>query len=93
MTPSDHAIIAALRSALPEMRLISEPAQAESYRRDETGFLPAGHPLAVAFPKATAEVSSIVRLAAKHSVPVVARAGAPAFRVAPTRWMAAWSRS
>ena len=39
MTPTAHAILGQLRAALPEMRLVTEPAEVEPYRRDETEFL------------------------------------------------------
>ncbi|MFL5725198.1 MAG: FAD-binding oxidoreductase, partial [Chloroflexota bacterium] len=44
-----------------------------SYRNDETAYLHAGLPLAVALPESTAEVATLVRLAAEHRVPIVPR--------------------
>lgn len=62
-----------LSRALPGMRLLSEPADTESYRWDETEYMRPGHPLGVAFPRSTEEVVAIVRLAATHAVPLVPR--------------------
>ena len=72
---STHPILAQVRAALPGMRLLTKPAAVEPYRRDETEFLPAGRPIAVAFPTTAAGVSTIVRLAAASQVPVVTRGG------------------
>ncbi|MDL2335461.1 MAG: FAD-binding protein, partial [Chloroflexota bacterium] len=62
-----------LRSALPDMRVLSDAADTESFRFDETAFLRAGLPLGVAFPTSTADVVQIVRLASAAAVPIVAR--------------------
>ena len=51
----------------------SDPADRESYRRDETAYLPAGLPLAVALPEASSQVVELVRLCAEHDVPIVPR--------------------
>ncbi len=63
----------AVRSALPEMRLLEDETDRESYRNDETAYLKAGLPLAVALPTATAEVATLVKLAAEHRIPIVPR--------------------
>ncbi len=70
-----HPILAHLRAELPALHLITGPQATEPYRHDETEFVPAGQPLAVAFPTSTDEVAAIVRLAASFHVPVVARGG------------------
>ena len=70
-----HPLLADLAAELPNTRIITAVDETEAYRRDETEFLPAGRPLAVAFPASTAEVSAIVRLCAAHRVPVVTRGG------------------
>jgi glycolate oxidase len=62
-----------LRAALPDLRLLTEVSDRESYRHDETAYLDAGLPGAVAFPVDTAEVSTILRLASQHRVAVVPR--------------------
>jgi glycolate oxidase len=67
------ACLAALREALPGLRLLTDAADTEAYRWDETEYMHPGRPLGVAFPASTAEVSTIVRLAAGHRVPLVPR--------------------
>ncbi|HSI99448.1 MAG TPA: FAD-binding protein, partial [Patescibacteria group bacterium] len=69
MTP----FLDALRAALPDLRLLTEEIDRESFRRDETAHHEPGLPLAVALPTTTAEVSAIMRLATEHRVPVVPR--------------------
>jgi glycolate oxidase len=66
-------LLAAIRSTLPDVRLLDDPLDREAYRNDETAYLSAGLPLAVALPETTAEVAGLVRLAAEHRVPVVPR--------------------
>jgi glycolate oxidase len=68
-----EAFLAALRAELPDLRLLTDEADRESYRRDETAHHEPGLPLAVALPADTAEVSGIMRLATEHRVPVVPR--------------------
>jgi glycolate oxidase len=75
-TPSQaarEAFLAALRETLPGVRLLTDEADRESYRNDETAYLSAGLPLAVALPATTADVSGLVRLAGEHRIPVVPR--------------------
>jgi glycolate oxidase len=67
------ALVAAIRDRLPGLRLLTDPVDRESYRRDETAFLEAGLPGAVALPTTTAEVVELVRLAGAHQVPIVPR--------------------
>ncbi|MCC6618826.1 MAG: FAD-binding protein [Chloroflexi bacterium] len=62
-----------LATALPDLRLLTDAADRESYRRDETVHHEPGLPLAVALPQTTAEVAAIMRLATQHRVPVVPR--------------------
>ena len=66
-------LLAAIRSEVPAVRLLDDPIDREAYRNDETAYLQAGLPLAVALPTSTAEVAALVRLAAEHRVPVVPR--------------------
>jgi glycolate oxidase len=67
--------LAALRAALPGLRLTLDPLDLEAHRRDETADLDPPVPLAVAFPTSTADVAAIVDLAAAHRVPLVPRGG------------------
>jgi len=62
-----------LRSTRPEIRLLTGEADRERYRRDETAYLAADLPGAVALPASTAEVSAILALATKHRAPIVPR--------------------
>jgi glycolate oxidase len=68
-----EAFLSELRTQLPELRLLTEEIDRESYRRDETAHFEPGLPLAVALPGTTDEVSTVMRLAARHRVPVVPR--------------------
>jgi glycolate oxidase len=65
--------VAAIQAALPDLRLLEETVDRESYRNDETAYLKAGLPLAVALPTSTEEVAALVRLAAEHRIPIVPR--------------------
>jgi len=67
------ALLRAIETRLPDLRLLTEPIDRESYRRDETAYLPAGLPLAVALPRETAQVAELVRLCGEHDVPIVPR--------------------
>ncbi|TAM58597.1 MAG: FAD-binding protein, partial [Chloroflexota bacterium] len=67
------AFLEALRAELPDLRLLTDRADTDAYRNDETDFLEGGWPLAVAFPSSTAAVAAIVRLCAAHRVPIVPR--------------------
>ena len=62
-----------LAAALPELRLLTDEGDRESYRRDETVHFEPGLPLAVALPASTADVATILRLASRHRVQVVPR--------------------
>jgi glycolate oxidase len=62
-----------IRQRLPDLRLLTDEIDRESYRRDETAHFAPGLPLAVALPTSVGEVSQIMRLATEHRVPVVPR--------------------
>jgi glycolate oxidase len=66
-------LLGEIRSSLPDLRLLEDPVDRESFRNDETAYLSAGLPLAVALPTTTAEVAALVRLAAAERVPIVPR--------------------
>ena len=66
-------LLAAIADRLPELRLLTDELDRESYRRDETAYLRTGLPLAVALPETTAQVAELVRLCAAHDVPIVPR--------------------
>ncbi|MEX2547710.1 MAG: FAD-linked oxidase C-terminal domain-containing protein [Chloroflexota bacterium] len=75
MTAAGRAdvLLAALASELPAMRVLTDAADVESYRFDETAYLRAGQPIGVCFPSSTSDVQHIVRLCAESAVPIVAR--------------------
>jgi glycolate oxidase len=66
-------IIEAIRGALPELRILTDEIDRESYRSDEASYLRSELPLAVALPETTEQVATIVRLAAEHRTPIVPR--------------------
>ena len=67
------ALLDDARRELPELHLLTDVADRESYRLDETAYLAAGLPGAVALPSSTDEVAGLMRLASRHRVPVVPR--------------------
>ncbi|MEI7745876.1 MAG: FAD-linked oxidase C-terminal domain-containing protein [Chloroflexota bacterium] len=75
MTPRGNgpALLADIGARLPDLRLLVDPIDRESYRRDETAYLRTGLPLAVALPETTAQVAELVRLCSVHDVPIVPR--------------------
>jgi glycolate oxidase len=75
-SPTDETrarFLEAVKATLPDLKLLEDPVDRESYRLDETAYLAAGLPLAVALPTTTADVSALVRLAAEHRIPIVPR--------------------
>jgi len=68
-----EAFLAAILNQLPELRLLTDPVDRESYRRDETAYLATGLPCAVALPTETRQVAELVRLAGEFRVPIVPR--------------------
>jgi len=74
-TMTDHPLVDELRTALPDVRMLTSATDTEPYRRDETEFVPDGQPIAAVFPTTTEEVSAVVRACARHGVPVVTRGG------------------
>ncbi len=67
------ALVRSIQEELPHVRLLTDVTDRESYRQDETPYLHPGLPIAVALPANTAEVSDVVKLAARHRVPIVPR--------------------
>jgi glycolate oxidase len=62
-----------IRARLPTLRLLTDISDRETYRRDETPFIEAGLPGAVALPTTTAEVADLVRICGEFDVPIVPR--------------------
>jgi glycolate oxidase len=71
--PGLDAFLADVAQALPALRLLTDPADREGYRQDETAYMEAGLPGAVALPGSADEVSTLLRLASAHRVAVVPR--------------------
>jgi glycolate oxidase len=67
------ALLAGVRAELPGLRVLTDDVDREAYRLDETAYLSAGLPGAVALPTSTDEVAALLRLASGHRVPVVPR--------------------
>jgi glycolate oxidase len=63
----------AIGTRLPGLRLLTDVADRETYRRDETPFIETGLPGAVVLPTTTAEVAELVRICAEFDVPIVPR--------------------
>ena len=68
-----EGFIDAVRARLPDLRLLTDETDRESFRRDETPFIAAGLPGAVALPVDTAQVVGIVKACAEFDVPIVPR--------------------
>lgn len=66
-----HPVLEALRAALPESLLLTDPDLLETYRYDRATFCEAGHPLVVVRARSTEQVSTVMRIATEHRVPVV----------------------
>ena len=67
--------VAELRDAVPGARLITDPDQMESYRRDQTPVVTPGMPRAVLLASNTEHVAAALAWAQQHHVPVVPRGG------------------
>jgi glycolate oxidase len=73
VAPVTDALVGAIRNRLPELRLLTDAVDRESYRRDETAYLRTGLPCAVALPTETRQVAELVRLCGEFRVPIVPR--------------------
>ncbi|RBY90265.1 FAD-binding oxidoreductase [Blastococcus sp. TBT05-19] len=70
---TDGPPVDALRAALPEGAVLTDPASTEAYRHDWTRLPDAGFPLAVVRASSADHVRTAVGWAAAHRVPVVPR--------------------
>ncbi len=68
-----NELLAALRAVVGPNYLLTHPDQLLVYERDASLARPTGSALAVALPASTTEVAALVRLAAAHGVPLIAR--------------------
>src|ERR687892_2295104 len=73
ITDAGSGLLAELRAEVPDLRLLTDEVDRETYRSDETAHFSAGLPLAVALPTSVEQVSAIMRAATAHRVPVVPR--------------------
>jgi glycolate oxidase len=62
-----------LAAVLPPEALVTDSDVLEAHRRDQAGWALAGTPRVLVRPASTAEVQAVLRVAAAHRVPVVAR--------------------
>lgn len=68
-----EALLAALRAALPEGRVVTEPEVVAGLSRDEAAWAAVGQAAAVVRARSEAEVQQVVRLCAEHGAAVVPR--------------------
>ena len=69
----NDAFLSAVRARVPGLRVLTDEPDREAYRRDETPFIEAGLPGAVALPTETAQVAELVRICGEFDVPIVPR--------------------
>src|SRR5688500_8629583 len=62
-----------LRDALGADGVLTDPDVTAAYARDQAMLAPAGLPAAVVFPRSTADVVALMRVASRHGIPVVPR--------------------
>ncbi|TDD07340.1 FAD-binding protein [Saccharopolyspora terrae] len=70
---SDNAALRALRSALPDEVVLTDPDSTGRFSHDEAEWAPYGKPLAVVRARSTEDVVAAVKTCAEHGVPVVPR--------------------
>src|SRR3954469_11677744 len=73
ITTMDEQLIAELRAAVPDV--VTDPDLLRSYQRDEADLAEHGSPMVVVRPRTTGQVSSVLRAAGRHGVPVVPQGG------------------
>ncbi|RBY92908.1 FAD-binding oxidoreductase [Blastococcus sp. TF02A-30] len=73
MTATTTTWVAELQSALGDAEVLTDPDVTASYARDQAMLAPAGMPAAVVLPRSTADVVAVMRVAARHGIPVVPR--------------------
>jgi glycolate oxidase len=66
-------LVDAIRSRLPDLRLLTDALDREAYRSDETPYLHTALPAAVALPTTTSQVAELVRICGELRVPIVPR--------------------
>jgi glycolate oxidase subunit GlcD len=73
VTTATTALAVELHDALGSDGVLLDPDVTASYARDQAMLAPAGTPAAVVFPRSTADVVAVMKVAARHGVPVVPR--------------------
>jgi glycolate oxidase subunit GlcD len=73
LSPHTIHLFDSLRAVVGPRYLLTRPDDLGAYAIDASIALPEGPPLAVALPASTAELVALVRVAAKHGLPVVSR--------------------
>jgi glycolate oxidase len=68
-----ESLLADLAAGLPADSILDDPDVVASYRHDQAAFAPSEQPGCVVLPRTREEVQHIVRVAARHRVPVVPR--------------------
>ncbi len=66
-------LVADLRSALPDDRVVDDPAVVAGYAHDEAEWAPHGRPAAVVRARSTADVRAVVLTCLRHRTPLVPR--------------------
>ena len=72
MTTDSTEFLVELAGVVPR-GLFTDPVTLQGYRHDEAATVEHGMPAAVVLPRTVGEVQSIVRLAARHRIPIVPR--------------------
>ncbi len=70
---SHDEVLEELQRGLPADAVVLDPSRMSGYRYDRANLPDAGTPLAVVKPATTAEVQTIVRIAAAHRTPIIIR--------------------
>ncbi|NEK86083.1 FAD-binding protein [Blastococcus saxobsidens] len=73
MTTTTATWVAELIDAVGADGVLTDVDVTASYARDQAMLAPAGTPAAVVFPRSTADVVAVLRVASRHGVPVVPR--------------------
>jgi glycolate oxidase len=66
-------LVEALRAALPDGAVLTDPDLLRGHQRDEADLVPYGMPAVVVRPRSTADVVAVVKTAAAAGVPVIAQ--------------------
>ena len=69
----DDRVLELIAEAVDPADIVTDPDIMGSYREDRSTGAVAGWPRAVVFPRTTAQVSAVMRIAHEHSIPVVPR--------------------